>query len=63
MHWCGASIGKNLPRSPHDTSHQSPPARLDRLEGEIAASDEEIDNLVYDLYGVMDEERKLIEEG
>ncbi len=30
---------------------------------EIASTDVETDNLVYDLYGIMDEERKLIEEG
>jgi hypothetical protein len=32
-----------------------------RLEREIAATDEEIDNLVYGLYRITDEERKLIE--
>ncbi len=33
-----------------------------RLDREIAATDAEIDNLVYELYGVTDEERKTIEE-
>ncbi len=28
---------------------------------EIAATDEEVDNLVYELYGITDEERKIIE--
>ena len=31
------------------------------LDREIAATDAEIDNLVYGLYGITDEERKLIE--
>ena len=31
------------------------------LKREIAATDEEIDELVYDLYGITDEERKIIE--
>ena len=33
------------------------------LEREIAVTDAEIDNLVYELYGITDEERKIIEEG
>jgi hypothetical protein len=37
------------------------PSQLDRLEREIAATDAEIDELVYDLYGITDEERKTIE--
>lgn len=37
------------------------PSQLDRLESEIAATDAEIDNLVYDLYGITKEERKIIE--
>ncbi len=35
----------------------------DRIEREIASTDAEIDGLVYELYGITDEERKLIEEG
>jgi len=31
------------------------------LDGEIAATDAEIDNLVYELYGISDEERGIIE--
>ena len=31
------------------------------LDREIAATDREIDNLVYELYGITDEERKIIE--
>jgi hypothetical protein len=37
------------------------PSELERLEREIAATDEEIDNLVYELYGISDEERGIIE--
>jgi len=37
------------------------PSELERLEREIAATDAEIDNLVYELYGITDEERKVIE--
>jgi len=36
------------------------PSELDRLEREIAATDAQIDNLVYDLYGITAEERKII---
>jgi len=32
-----------------------------QLDREIAATDAEIDNLVYELYGITDEERKIIE--
>jgi hypothetical protein len=37
------------------------PSELDRLEREIASTDREIDELVYELYGITDEERKIIE--
>ncbi len=37
------------------------PSELDRLEREIAATDTEIDNLVYELYGITVEERRIIE--
>ena len=37
------------------------PSQLDRLEREIASTDAEIDNLVYELYGITDAERKIIE--
>ena len=32
-----------------------------QLERDIASTDAEIDNLVYELYGITDEERKVIE--
>ena len=37
------------------------PSQVDRVDREIAATDAEIDNLVYELYGITDEERKVIE--
>ena len=37
------------------------PSELDRAERDIAAIDREIDNLVYDLYGISQEGRKIIE--
>jgi hypothetical protein len=39
------------------------PSELDRLEREMAATDAEIDGLVYDLYGITEDERKIIEGG
>lgn len=39
------------------------PSELDRLERDIAATDQEIDELVYELYGITDDERKMIEGG
>lgn len=39
----------------------TPPLQLDRLERAIASTDAEIDELVYELYGITDEERKVIE--
>jgi hypothetical protein len=39
------------------------PSQLDRVDREIAATDAQIENLVYDLYGITDEERKIIEGG
>lgn len=37
------------------------PSELDRTEREIAASDRELDELVYELYGITEEERKIID--
>jgi type I restriction-modification system DNA methylase subunit len=37
------------------------PSELEEVERDIAATDAEIDNLVYELYGITDEERKIIE--
>jgi hypothetical protein len=38
------------------------PSQIDRLDREIAATNQEIDELVYELYGITDEERKTMEE-
>jgi len=37
------------------------PSQLDRLEREIALTDAQIDDLVYALYGITDEERTIVE--
>ena len=37
------------------------PSQMDRVDREIAATDAEIDNLVYELYGITNEERRIIE--
>jgi len=37
------------------------PSQLDRLERELASNDAEIDELVYALYGITDEERTIVE--
>lgn len=37
------------------------PSPLDRVEREIALTDAEIDNLLYELYGITDEDHKIIE--
>ena len=42
-------------------SNKLAPAELQRLERQIADTDAEIDNLVYDLYAITPEERKIIE--
>jgi hypothetical protein len=39
------------------------PSQVDRVDREIAAADQEIDELVYGLYDITDEERKTIEGG
>ncbi len=37
------------------------PSELNRPEREIASTDREFDDLVYELYGITGEERKIIE--
>jgi hypothetical protein len=37
------------------------PSETDQVDREIAATDAEIDNLVYELYDITEEERKIIE--
>ena len=39
------------------------PSQVERVDREIAATDAEIDNLVYGLYGITGEERKTMEGG
>jgi hypothetical protein len=39
------------------------PSELDRLEREIASTDREIDELVYELYGIAGDERRVVEGG
>ena len=39
------------------------PSQVERIDREIAATDAEIDDLVYDLYGITDEEKEIIERG
>ena len=38
------------------------PSEIERLDRDITSTDREIDDLVYELYGITDEERKIIEE-
>jgi hypothetical protein len=38
------------------------PLHLSAIEAELAATDAEIDRRVYDLYGLSEEERRLVEE-
>ncbi|MFZ1974951.1 MAG: hypothetical protein WAU89_19050 [Candidatus Acidiferrales bacterium] len=37
------------------------PSEMQRLERELVATDTEIDDLVFKLYGITDDERKIIE--
>jgi hypothetical protein len=37
------------------------PSQVDRVVREIAATDAEIDGLVYELYSITDEERRIVE--
>jgi hypothetical protein len=38
------------------------PSQVERVDREIAATDAEIDELVYELYGISDQDRKIVEE-
>jgi hypothetical protein len=49
----------DLNRKKH--SERLAPSAVERVEGEIADTDAEIDDLVYDLYRITKEERKIIE--
>ena len=39
------------------------PSQIERFDREIAATDAEIDQLVYELYAITDDEKRMIEEG
>jgi hypothetical protein len=56
-----AAVDRMLALTRRKHSGKLAPSELDRLEREIAATDEEIDELVYSLYGITSEERKIIE--
>ncbi|MBI4823180.1 MAG: hypothetical protein HY805_02985 [Nitrospirae bacterium] len=43
-------------------SSMPPSSERDKIEREIAVTDEKIDEIVYNLYGVTDEERKIVED-
>ena len=48
----------------HKKKNSLPPsAERDKIEREIAVTDEKIDGIVYELYGVTEEERRIIEGG
>jgi type I restriction-modification system DNA methylase subunit len=57
-----ALVGCMLELNKKKQSGKLAPSELDRLEREIASTDQEIDALVYDLYDITEEERKIIEE-
>ena len=47
----------------HKKKNSLPPSsERDKIEREIAVTDEKIDDIVYGLYGVTEKERKVIEE-
>jgi len=56
-----ALVERMLKLNKQKHSGRLPPSELDQVEREIATTDAEIDNLVYELYGITDEERKIIE--
>lgn len=54
-------VSRILLSNTNKSSHSLAPSELDRLEREIAATDAEIDDLVFALYGITDKERAVIE--
>ncbi|MGH9736813.1 MAG: TaqI-like C-terminal specificity domain-containing protein, partial [Candidatus Acidiferrales bacterium] len=56
-----ALVEKMLELNKKKHSGKLAPSELDRLEREIAATDAQIDDLVYELYGITAEERKIVE--
>lgn len=57
-----ALVNRMLELSRKRHSGKLAPLELARVEREVAATDEEIDGVVYELYGITDEERRVIEE-
>jgi hypothetical protein len=55
------SLSDPLPLSVFTRCHLAPPARSS-LEHQIAATDRQIDRIVYDLYGLTEEEIRSVEE-
>jgi len=56
-----ALVGRMLELNRRKHSGKLAPSELDPVEREIAATDAEIDDLLYELYGITEEERKIIE--
>ncbi len=56
-----ALVDRMLELNKEKHSGRLAPSELERVEREIAATDREIDELVYELYGITGEERKIIE--
>ncbi len=51
---CGQAVAVKSANTPH---------RQTVVQGQIAATDRQIDRLVYELYGLTEEEIKIVEEG
>lgn len=56
-----ALVERMLEHNKKKHSGKLAPSELERLEREIAATDAEIDELVYELYGITEDERRIIE--
>ncbi len=57
-----ALVDRMLEMNKKKHSGKLAPSELDCLERELASTDQQIDELVYELYGISDAERKIIEE-
>jgi hypothetical protein len=53
-------VDRMLELNKHKHSGKLAPSQVERVDREIAGTDAEIDDLVYELYGVSSEERKII---
>ncbi|MFZ0962403.1 MAG: hypothetical protein WAO35_16010 [Terriglobia bacterium] len=54
-------VDRMLELNKQEHSGKLAPSQVERVDREIGATDAEIDDLVYDLYGITEEERKVIE--